>query len=236
MAFLPELKKDLLNLAFPPVCINCHERIAEQTMWLCGSCYDKLNPLPEEHCSKCGYPTEQGECSNCAEHSYVFTQAKSVFLYDGPAKALVHAMKYEGLSDIAQWFAVQMHKLLLQEKPLAEVEAVTAVPLHRVRRRERGYNQSDLIAQALAEKIGIPFTDKALVRKSYTTSQTKLDGVSRRKNMIGAFRAGRYELSGKSILLIDDVFTTGTTVNEAARTLLQAGAKEVFVLTACHGL
>jgi ComF family protein len=227
---------ELLNLLFPPVCINCHERIAEQSMWLCGNCFDRLSPLPEEHCPKCGYPTEGNECSNCAVNSYVFSRAGAVFLYDGPAKALVQALKYDGKRRIAEWFAAQMHKLLLQDKTLTDVDVITAVPLHRVRRRERGYNQSDLIARALAARLGKPYAEKALRRTVYTASQTKLGGASRRKNLQDAFRAGRFEHSGKSFLLIDDVFTTGTTVNEASRALLRAGAKEVFVLTACHGL
>jgi competence protein ComFC len=227
---------EFLDMLYPPVCVNCHVRIPDQKVWLCGSCYDKLSYIPEQHCPKCGYPIEGEECFNCYENTYVFRQAVSVFLYENAAKALVHGLKYSGLAEIADWFANQMYKVLLHEKPLTGVDYVTAVPLHKVRRRERGYNQSDLIAKALAERMNREFTDKALVRRTYTTSQTLLDSTERRKNIKGAFRIGRLDPHGKSFLLIDDVFTTGTTVNEASRTLLNAGAKEVFVMTACHGL
>jgi len=228
--------KSIVDTLYPPVCVNCRIRIPEQKVWLCGNCYDKLNYLPEQHCPKCGYPAEEAECFNCAENSYVFKQAISAFLYDEAAKALVHEMKYNGLKDIAEWFANQMYKVALNEKPFADVDYVTAVPLHRVRRRERGFNQSDLIARELASKMDKTYTDKALVRKTYTASQTILNSAARRKNLKDAFRAGSLKLTGKKVLLVDDVFTTGTTVNEAAKTLLQAGAEKVYVMTACHGL
>jgi len=221
---------------YPPVCVNCHVRIAEQKLWLCGDCYDRLSFLPEQHCPKCGYPTEENACSNCAETSFAFTQALSVFLYEDSAKAMVHALKYTGLTDIGDWFGNQMFKTLLKEKTLADVDYVTAVPLHRVRRRERGFNQSELIAKALAKRISKPYTEKVLTRITNTASQTLLDGSSRKKNVRGAFKIGRLNPEGKSFLLIDDVFTTGTTVNEATKTLLKAGTKQVYVMTACHGL
>lgn len=220
---------------YPPVCLNCHERIAEQKMWLCGDCFDGLSYVPEQHCPRCGFPTEESECSNCAENSYVFTQAVSVFLHEASAKTLVHALKYDGRTALADWFANQMYKTALYERPLTEVDYVTSVPLHRVRRRERGFNQSELIARALASRLEKPYTGEALVRRAYTASQTLLSGESRRKNIRGAFRTGRLNPQGKSFLLVDDVFTTGTTVNEAAKVLLQQGAAQVYVITACHG-
>ncbi|MFO7660352.1 MAG: ComF family protein [Candidatus Cloacimonadaceae bacterium] len=226
---------DCLDAFYPQVCVSCHQRIAEQKLWLCGTCYDRLSYLPDQICPKCGIPTAESVCPNCFENNYVFTRAVSVFLYEGSAKTLVHALKYEGLTGIADWFGNQMYKTALGEKELAEVDFVTAVPLHRVRRRERGFNQSELIARALASRMEKPFTDKALVRQHYTESQTLLDRHARRKNIIGAFKKGRLNPQGKSFLLIDDVFTTGTTVNEATKTLLNAGAAKVYVMTACHG-
>jgi len=216
--------------------VNCHERIADQKLWLCGNCYDNLSFLPEQHCPKCGYPSVVEECSNCEENSYAFTQAVSVFMYETSAQAMVHALKYGGLTDIADWFANQMFKTTLREKTLSEVDYVIAVPLHKVRRRERGFNQSDLIAQALATRMNIKYAKHALKRKTYTMSQTMLNAASRKKNLRGAFAIGRFNPGGKSFLLIDDVFTTGTTVNEATKALLKAGAKQVYVMTACHGL
>lgn len=227
---------NLINVCFPPVCMHCNAEIPEQDLWLCGSCYDKLSFMPEQHCPKCGYPTEESECSNCAENHYVFTQAKSVFMFDGPAKSLVHGLKYESFTRIAEWFANQMYKTVLNEMPLPELDYVTAIPLHRVKKRERGFNQSELIATALAKKLGKPYSDALIRRRDNTISQTLLNGVSRRKNMKNAFVPGKLHPKGKSVLIIDDVFTTGTTVNEAAKILISQEAKTVYVLTACHGL
>lgn len=236
MAGLKAVAAKVLDAFYPCVCVSCHTRIADQKMWICGRCYDNLSFLPAQYCEKCGYPTEAGECSNCAENSYVFTQALSVFMFEDPARSMVHALKYSGLSEIADWFGNQMFKHILAEKQFTEIDLVTAIPLHRVRRRDRGFNQSDLIAKALAKRINKPYSGSVLVRKLNTLSQTILDAKTRRKNIKGAFRIGKTSPAGKSILLIDDVFTTGTTVNEAARVMLDSGAKEVFVMTACHGL
>lgn len=226
----------LLNVFFPPACISCHTRLTDQKVWLCGSCFEKLSPMPEQRCPKCGYQTEGTECSNCAENHYVFTQAVAVFLYEGPAKAMVHALKYRGLYAIADWFANRMYMVLQNEPKLMETECVAAIPLHGVRKRVRGYNQSAKIAEALAGKMGKPYLDQALVRKVNTETQTHLSAAARRNNLQDAFKAGRDDVSGKKVLLIDDVFTTGTTVNEASKVMLKAGAVEVYIMTACHGL
>ncbi len=226
----------LLNTLYPAVCINCHARIEEQKLWLCGSCYDKLNPLPEQHCPKCGIPNEADECDNCAVNGYVFTQAVSVFLYEGPAKSLVHALKYQGLHTVSGWFANRMFIAAQMEPEIMQADCLTAVPLHRVRHRERGYNQSELIAAQLAKKMSKPLLKKALTRRINTGTQTQLHAAARRTNLLDAFVSGKDDVSGKSVLLIDDVFTTGTTVNEAAKVLLKAGATKVYVMTACHGL
>jgi ComF family protein len=225
-----------VNICFPPVCLHCQTRIADQRMWICGSCYDKLETIPEQHCPRCGYPTPDDYCSNCGEFDYVFGQAKAVFAFDGVAKTLVHALKYEGYSAIATWFARQMHRQIIQEQLFAGTDCLVAIPLHRVRRRERGFNQSELIARALAKLLDKPYAHDLLRRRLHTASQTLLDRKARLQNLHQAFLAGKESPHGLSILLIDDVFTTGTTVNEAAKTLLTAGAAEVNVMTVCHGL
>lgn len=235
MVSIKKSTADCLEVFFPQVCVSCHQRITDQKLWLCGTCYDRLSYLLDQICPKCGIPTEESVCPNCFENNYVFTRAVSVFLYEGAAKEMVHALKYQGLKGIGDWFGNQMFKYLQHEKSMTEVDYVTAVPLHRVRRRERGFNQSELIARALASRIDKPFTDKALIRQHYTESQTLLNRKKRRKNIIGAFKTGRLNPAGKSFLLVDDVFTTGSTVNESTKTLLKAGAAQVYVMTACHG-
>jgi len=229
------LVKKARDVCYPQVCVHCHERIPDQKVWLCGRCNDNLSYMPEQQCPKCGYPTEESECGNCAENSFVFTQAKSVFLFENAARSMVHCLKYDGMSDIAAWFAYRIYKTIFYEAALGDIDYVTAIPLHKVRKRDRGFNQSELIARSLALKLDIPYSGRLLIRKNNTVSQTFLTAGERKKNLENAFAPGNIVLTGKSILLIDDVFTTGTTVNEASKTLLKAGAAQVFVLTACHG-
>ncbi|HOV17004.1 MAG TPA: ComF family protein [Candidatus Cloacimonadota bacterium] len=227
---------DLGNVFYPSVCLLCHERIASQEFWLCGKCRDSLNELSKPICNKCGYPLITDECPECAENHYVFTQARAVFAYDNAAKALVHALKYRGFTKLGDWFANQIFLSEQGNNYLQEIDCVTAIPLHRVRKRERGFNQSELIAQGLAFRLNKPYFPNLIIRKNYTVSQTTLTGKQRRKNLEGAFFSGKKSAEGLKVLLVDDVFTTGSTVNEATKVLLQKGAKDVYVLTACRGL
>lgn len=236
MSLFIRMLNSAVDLIFPPVCLHCHTRIKVHKAWICNACYEKLSFIPEQHCPKCGYPTEEGECSNCAENHYSFKQAVSVFSFQEVTRTLIHELKYTGYTGIADWFANQMYIVLLKEKTLMEIDFVIAVPLHRVRKRERSFNQSELIARALAKRMNKVYTNKAVRRKVFTKSQTMLNSTSRRKNLAGAFEIGSLNPKGLSFLLIDDVFTTGTTVNEVTKVLLSAGTKQVFVMTACHGI
>jgi len=115
-------------------------------------------------------------------------------------------------------------------------DCVCAVPLHRVRKRERGYNQSELLARKLASELGLPFV-QPIYRRVYTRSQTNLSRQARLQNLAGAFALRkRSDIAGKRVILVDDVFTTGSTVNEAAQTLKDAGAAKVAVLTAARAV
>ena len=225
-----------LDVVFPAVCLHCHERIKHQEMWLCGNCYEKLSYLPGIHCPICGYPDVESECDNCEQNRFAFTQALSVFMYDGAVKTLIHELKYNGFTGIAEWFAAKMYQVVLQNQHFGNVDYVTAVPLHRVRKRERGFNQSELIARALALKMQIPYTDKLIKRMYNTVSQTLLDKNMRRQNLGNAFGLSKLSPDKLRILIIDDVFTTGTTVNEATKVLKVAGAEKIYILTISHGI
>jgi len=224
-----------LNLCFPPVCLHCHEQIPDQTFWLCGNCQQRLQPVPEAHCPKCGCPSDTEACPNCAEMHYAFDRAVSLYLYEGAIKTVIHNLKYSGFSRIADWLANIAFQTIQADTDLQSVDMVCPVPLHRVRQRERGYNQSALIARAMAVKLQKPFQEHILVKNRNTASQTAMSRTARLSNVRGSFRMGKSAVRGKRILLVDDVFTTGSTVNEASRTLRAAGAAQVFVLTICHG-
>lgn len=196
---------------------------------LCRGCFEALPRISDPICGRCGRPTvfETPVCEECKSLDFEFESARAPLRYEGVGEEIVHALKYRGYTRLVK----RLISPLMQ--PLAEgrFDAVVPVPLHRSRLRSRGFNQAELIARAVAEKIRTTASDKLQVVRR-TRDQVKLSGAGRRANVAGAFAAKGY--AGGRILLIDDVFTTGATLSECAGALKRAGAREVHALSLCR--
>ncbi len=228
------LQSNPLDLLFPPVCLVCHRRISKAKDVLCPDCRDRTAVITDDYCTKCGTPLKESFCQSCAEHDYVFSFSRSVYQYGDVIQALIHELKYQGFNSPAKFLAEGMQSYTKDNHEYAGYDLVMSVPLHRVRKRERGYNQSELIARKLARSLDIPYSEP-VQRKYYTQSQTLLSSEERKHNLKDAFRA-RKNLQGKKIILVDDVFTTGSTVNEISKTLREAGASKIAVITASRAV
>jgi len=168
------------------------------------------------------------ECGRCRARRPAFNGVRAVFAYEGAARDAVHAIKFRGLSAIAPQMASLMAERLLEWNP--PVQAISSVPLGAHRRRLRGYNQSELLAKEISRLAGIPLARRALVRLRAIAPQVQqVDEESRRRNVAGAFGAGSVAAGG--LLLIDDVVTTGATLDACARVLMSEGGGPVFALT-----
>ena len=177
-----------------------------------------------------------GHCQSCADHDYIFDFSRSVFQYGDVIQALIHELKYNGFKSPAYYLAASMQAYTQDHPDYKDYDMVMAVPLHPVRKRERGYNQSELMARKLAKSLDIPYQEP-VQRRYYTKSQTMLSADERKSNLRDAFRArSPKRLAAKKIILIDDVFTTGSTVNEIAKTLRAAGVAKIAVLTASRAV
>ncbi len=224
------------KLLFPPLCLACGGRMDSAAQVLCDTCRDRLVPIVEKYCLKCGAPLQGYHCEACSHLEFVFDFARSVFIYQSPAQELVHSLKYDSLTSPAAFFSKALLDIPAANRFGEGFDCVCAVPLHRVRKRERGYNQSELLARKLASELGLPFV-QPIYRRVYTRSQTNLSRQARLQNLAGAFALSkRSDIAGKRVILVDDVFTTGSTVNEAAQTLKDAGAAKVAVLTAARAV
>ncbi|MGC6456677.1 MAG: ComF family protein [Coraliomargaritaceae bacterium] len=233
----------LLDLIFPRSCVYCRETVDETSplRYLCRNCWQQIHIAKPPACTTCGYPffgilAGPRKCPHCAELDPAFEQGKTLFLAKGPARALLHELKYhnglyvlEDLSRIAR----------SQEYFLRYLSGATLVPvpLHKDKLRERGYNQSLHLARILARVTPKAKILDCLVRTRFTRTQTRLDRSTRFQNMKNAFAlAPRVYLNTNDIfILIDDVFTTGSTLNACAEALRQAGAKRIKVATIGHG-
>lgn len=166
-------------------------------------------------------------CEECKGIDFEFVSARAPLKYEGVGKEIVHSLKYQGYTRVVE----RLMAPLMVESVDDSFDAVACVPLHRSRRRKRGFNQAELMARAVAERIKVPFSDK-LESVKKTRDQVELSASERRKNVAGAFTVTG-ALQGK-VLLVDDVFTTGATLSAGADALVRAGAEEVHALSLCR--
>lgn len=221
---LERLVTTLTDVVFPPVCANC----GRLGSLLCEPCLAALAPVEGRLCDRCGRVLSHASavlCPQCAAAPPRLRQARAPLLYVDPTSSLIHRMKYDGYFALARPLAAVMAAgWPLWEQP---PELIVPVPLHPRRRRRRGYNQSTLLGRHLARDLDIAFDERPLRRHRHTQPQVKLDPAQRRDNVAGAFLAVPERVVGRHILLIDDVYTTGATMNAAAEALLDAGAASV---------
>lgn len=229
---LGEIYHSFIDLLFPPFCPLCRKNLAKYE--ICSDCLQSFESVTSPCCTVCGMPfvTSSGPdhpCGACISEQPHFDEAASVYLYGGELAEAIKKMKYSGKTSLASPLAG-----LFCRHPFIDssIDTLVAVPLHKSRLRERGFNQSQLFASILAKKMSLRADPFILERVRHTPPQAGMKRAQRLKNVRNAFaiRKGASVL-GKSILLVDDVYTTGATAMECSRVLKKAGAKEVKVLT-----
>lgn len=230
----------LLDVVFPePVpCPACQRRRGDEP-GLCRSCLEKIARAVAPLCNTCGRPVrgEADVCRQCAARRRFFTVARAPTVYDGAMKDYIHRFKYGSERELGLALGVLLGRFLERERTLWPVDGIVPVPLHPQRLEDRGFNQAEVLAKVAGDWVGRPVWADALQRTRTTETQTRLSARERRDNVKGAFRPWRVEKpAGKHVLLVDDVLTSGATADEAARTLLKAGALSVNVLCLAVGV
>ncbi len=218
-----EATRLLLDTVFPPRCVGCRSR----GTWLCAPCLRAVDQLPLPLCPVCRQPVEKGNPHACraAGARPPLAAISAAGAYAGPLRAAIHALKYEGRHGVAATLAP-----LLAERvaPLAgDDDLLIPIPLHPARQRERGYNQSAVVAAELARLLPLELAPAALQRTRQTADQTRLSGAQRAENVRDAFVARPDGVRDRRIWLLDDVYTTGATLHAGAAALRAAGAREV---------
>lgn len=231
----------IMGLVLAPCCAACDEPLEQPTRGcVCATCCSSIHPLTEPLCDTCGdaLPTwraPQGasnKCARCRRLPRIITLGRAVAAYDGTLREILHALKYHGRRSIARPLGAMM--TAAAPAVLEGADFAVPVPLHFVRQWHRGFNQ----AEELARHLSLPLL-RALRRRRGTATQTDLPEAQRHENVRGAFAVrwrARRQVKNATIVLVDDVSTTGATLDECARALLQAGAKEVRALTAARAV
>ena len=232
-----------LGFLYPECCQLCERaRATAAEGFVCAACRAQVKQVEPPFCQRCGLPydgdlTTEFECSNCRDVDLHFSTARAAVVYDGLVREVIHRYKYRR----ALWFEPFLAGLLVRAAVPAlqgqRPSCVVPVPLHPVKEREREFNQAARLAARLAGALQVPLNTNLLRRVSFTVTQTTLTRVQRAANMHGAFalQPGA-RVKGLTIVLVDDVLTTGATTSACARILRTAGAAEVCVWTAARGL
>ena len=234
-----------LNLFYPEECFVCSSPVARrQDCGLCDDCRRKVLGLRIEgaRCPSCGAPLpgfadgSASLCLECTRRPPPYSGARSFGYYSTEMRQMIHELKFEGRRTLAQLFAPLLAEAFFESWKREDFDLITCVPLHYRRRRERGFNQAELLSRALARIVGLPEL-RTLRRTAATQSQVGLSDARRLENVRNVFRCTHIDrVAGKRVLLIDDVMTTGATVESAAAALIGAGVEKVSVLTVARAI
>lgn len=224
--FVNLIKRSLFNTGW--TCNACGKEIFSG--YFCEDCLKSIVKINKDKCFHCGrrtlYPVNY--CDSCIEKNLNFDIARSVYEYQAPLSFVIQNFKYENAKYHAEFFANEMYEIFINENLYCDV--ITFVPMHEKRLRKRGYNQAELLAKELSKLVGVEVLD-CITKTKETEHQANLTQKEREKNLKGTFKANKKVVAGKSVLLVDDVMTTGSTVDAISKELKRAGATKISVLT-----
>lgn len=224
-----------LELLYPQVCPFCGQISPEG---ICDRCRKKIVYIRSPRCMRCGKPVSddsQEFCEDCSDRESYITCGRNLWLHREPVAGALYRFKYHNRRNYGKVFAGELAVCYAEQLRRWKIEEIIPVPLHRSRRRKRGFNQAEILARGLADAAGIPVRTDVLFRVKKTSPQKRLGKRERQANLQGAFAVSREWNPRKNVVLIDDIYTTGATLNRAAKILKKAGAQNVYFLTISIG-
>ncbi len=224
----------LITFIFPAKCRRCETPMSVgQVHYLCDTCWEQIEFLEPPWCQICGLPRWGAICADCREHPPLFRKLRAVAFYEPTLREAIHLMKYERKQVISKHLIQLVQAHLPRDFASTDYDFLLPIPLHTNRLHQRGFNQAEQIAQGIAQVWGVPVRTDMLVRIKDTAPLSSLPSHEDRvKNITGAFEIRSPDLiQSRKILLIDDIFTTGTTINEAVQILRVAAPEYIDVLT-----
>jgi ComF family protein len=247
--WINDVRAALLNVIFPASCRICEQLLTEATrIPICNDCLDSFGPISGTVCDKCGRPVEGAAgsdakkfvCPTCVNDEwggYTFDRVRSWAVYEGALVRAILLLKFENIDPLGKLFAQRLAQVVVDGGAAFQADVVVPVPLHRQRERERGYNQAALIAKPLAKRLGLPYKSVLLTRIRPRPDKHLLSYEERWESVRGAFatRPGS-QVDNLRVLLVDDVMTSGATLDSCAKTLREAGATSVIGLTVARAV
>lgn len=229
-----------LELLYPKRCISCDAILSkmEKEVGICRACAPNIKLVGANYCLKCGAPlleVRDEYCKACKMSHHTFDQNKAVFRYSGGMKNAMYRFKYSNRRCYGKVFAAHALKTYGQWIKDNDFDVIIPVPMYEKKKRMRGYNQAEVLAKQISYLTNIPINNEIVRRESDTAAMKQLNGVKRKKNLLNAFILVKNDVQFRKVLIIDDIYTTGATLDEVAKVLKAGGIKEVFGLCACIG-
>ncbi len=227
-----------LELVYPNICVLCEETLAFGSHELvCPSCAQKHPLLKEDLCSKCGKPLQdlkKDRCLDCRKRVHFYDEGGALWVYEDEVKEAIYQYKYKNKRERGILFAKALVRYYNECKGW-DIDLIVPVPLHRKNHRHRGFNQSELIAETMGRELDVKVMSKALKRVVQTESQKQLSDKDRILNMRDVFESDEEGIKGKAILIIDDVYTTGATIDACSKALVDQGASNIYYMSIAIG-
>ncbi|MBE5949407.1 MAG: ComF family protein [Lachnospiraceae bacterium] len=227
-----------LNMLFPRRCPICSDIAMPKGELVCSECVDNIPYIRGPRCYRCGKELrdERTEyCFDCSKHTMYYERGVSLFRYNQVMRRAMDGFKYKNRREYADFFTTELIRVYGDVLQNWEADAVIPIPIHKSRWRIRGYNQAELLAEPLGKFLQIPMETKLIVRTRKTKPQNKLNDKERQKNIEGAFKIQENVVQLKKVILVDDIYTTGSTINACAKLLREAGVEQVYFACICIG-
>ena len=227
-----------MSVLYPQRCPVCDTLTGKRSVACCPSCEKKLPYIRGARCFQCGKPVASGEeeyCMDCQNRQHDFTQGISLWSYDADIRQAMYRFKYRNRREYAVYFARELIRRNGNMMTDWHTQAIIPVPIHKTRRKQRGFNQAELLAKELGRYLDLPVLTETVVRIRNTKPQKELNDKDRQKNLKSAFKINKNSVKLKKVILVDDIYTTGATVDVIARLLKRQGVVEIYVVTVCIG-
>lgn len=235
---ITEWRPDVTGLLFPRRCPVCQEAVEDRGEQICGICRTRLSYIRTPFCLKCGKPldTEEQElCRDCVRKRHWFERGRAPFVYDQVMRESIAGYKYNGRREYAAFYAEEILRRCAKDMRGWRGEALVPIPIHPSRKRKRGFNQAELLARELSGRCGIPVDAGLIMRVKKTHVQKDLSDQERLTNLKDAFSVRKGKVPYQNLILVDDIYTTGSTIDAAAKVLKECGAGNIFFVCICVG-
>lgn len=237
MKFLRIVWDNFVELLFPRRCPICDNAVKPYGTLICLECRSQIRYVKEPRCFKCGKPMDDNTkeyCGDCEKHKHIYKKGMALYEYKSVSDS-IYRFKYKGRREYAEFYGEEMSRYMGAVFAKAGVQAFVPVPIHKSKMRKRGYNQAYLIARELSKRTGIPVVNDWVIRQKKTIPLKDLSPTERNNNLRGAFKLAPNGVKLETIVIIDDIYTTGATIDAVSAQLIAGGVKNIYFATLAIG-